>query len=253
MKAAGLDKDGMDVYFTVDGEMHNRKGLIGENGRQHLRNALVNAAPDHIESEDCQTDMWDTFCKISQNWSAKGKPATTLLVLTDGLWERTNKDSFDDALIKVAQDPANQRTGKRSFSIQFIRFGNAAKGFERLRYLDDDLCEIHRCKDIVDHCSWRTSVEKMFKGSIIGYQDQNDADEQDMIYDYPSLVALFESYNDSNSTTTSNAQLSPQSPTVSTPMRSLSRSSRSSDREKHQSAPTTLLRKNSSHRRPFSQ
>ncbi|KAI4928942.1 hypothetical protein J4E85_005564 [Alternaria conjuncta] len=253
-KAAGLDKDGIDVYFTVAGDEYNQKDLVGESGRQQLQTALSNATPDHVDREGCQTDMCDAFSKISHNWKEKGKPATTLLVLTDGIWKETNDVLFDQAVIKVAEDPiaaTTKQTGKRLFSIQFIRFGE--EGYERLRSLDDDLCKKHVGRDIVDHCSWRTSGTKMFKGSIEGYHDLDDADEQDMNYHYTELVGLFKRYNESNNAAESSAHLSPQSPTPSSLKRSWSRSSTSSDREKHQSAPATLLRKNSSHRRPFSQ
>ena len=253
-KAAGLDKDGIDVYFTVAGDEYNQKDLVGESGRQQLRTALSNATPDHVDREGCQTDMCDAFSKISHNWKEKGKPATTLLVLTDGFWKETNDADFDRAVIKIAEDPiaaTTKQTGKRLFSIQFIRFGD--EGYERLRSLDDDLCKRHSGRDIVDHCSWRTSVTKMVKGSIEGYHDLDDADEQGMDYNYTELVGLFKRYNESNNAAESSAHLSPQSPTPSSLKRSWSRSSTSSDREKHQSAPTTLLRKNSSHRRPFSQ
>ena len=103
MKAAGLDRDGIDVYFTVDGDAHNLKALVGDGGRQRLRKALLNAAPDNIDHKDSQTNMLEVLFRIAENWRTKGKSATTLLVLTDGLWKKTNNDVFDDAIIDLAQ------------------------------------------------------------------------------------------------------------------------------------------------------
>ncbi|CAN9421752.1 unnamed protein product [Alternaria alternata] len=256
MKAAGLDRDGIDVYFTVDGDAHNLKALVGDGGRQRLRKALLNAAPDNIDHKDSQTNMLEVLFRIAENWRTKGKSATTLLVLTDGLWKKTNNDVFDDAIIDLAQDAAqaaNLRTGNRPFSFQFIRFGD--EGYERLRYLDDQLCkERNRGRDIIDHCSWRTSVYKMFKGSIDGFHDQSDADEQDMKYYYPALVALFKAYNESNHLQErSTGFLSPTSPTQSPLARTFSRSSNSLNWEKHRSVPETSPQRRSSHRKMFSQ
>jgi len=51
-------------------------------------------------------------------------------------------------------------------------------------------------RDIVDHCSWRSTVEKMFKGSIEGQMDQQDPEERDITCSYTELVALFRRFND---------------------------------------------------------
>ncbi|RYN24089.1 hypothetical protein AA0112_g9043 [Alternaria arborescens] len=256
-KAAGLDRDGIDVFFTVDGDVHNRKALVGDSGRQQLQAALVEATPDnndHDDHKESQTDMLETFRRIAEGWRIKGKPATTLLVLTDGLWKDTNKNEFDKAIIKVAQDATqvtSRRTGNRSFSIQFIRFGD--EGYERLRELDDVLCSRNMVRDIVDHCSWRTSVDKMIKGSIEGFHDQDDNDEKDMMYHYQDLVALFKSYNDLHHVQEhSSTLLSPLSPSPSL-ARTFSLVSNSSNREKHRSTPEPLPRRGSSHRKMFSQ
>ena len=256
-KAAGLDKDGIDVFFTVDGDVHNRKSLVGDSGRQQLRAAMVEATPDnndHDDHKESQTDMLEIFRKIAEGWRAKGKPATTLLVLTDGLWKDTNTDEFDKHIIKVAQEATqatSRRTGNRPFSIQFIRFGD--EGYKRLCELDDVLCKENMVRDIVDHCSWRTSVDKMIKGSIEGFHDQDDNDEKDMKYHYQDLVALFKSYNDLHHVQErSSTLLSPLSPSPSL-ARTFSLVSNSSNREKHRSMPEPSPPRGGSHRKVFSQ
>jgi hypothetical protein len=71
-----------------------------------------------------------------------------------------------------------QRMCQHLFSIQSIRFSD--EELERLGNSDDNICEKQGCKDIIYHCSWRTSVDKMLKGSIEDYHNRNDADQQDL-------------------------------------------------------------------------
>jgi hypothetical protein len=77
MKAAGLDRDGIDVYFTVDGDAHNLKALVGDGGRQRLRKALLNAAPDNIDHKDSQTNMLEVLLRM-----AFGRRQTTTCSMT---------------------------------------------------------------------------------------------------------------------------------------------------------------------------
>ncbi|KAH7390460.1 hypothetical protein BKA66DRAFT_568405 [Pyrenochaeta sp. MPI-SDFR-AT-0127] len=255
-KAAGLDKDGIDLVFTVDGHAHNQRDMVGDAGRKRLRASLNSAAPEDTDNENSQTDMLHTLTNIVQVWRSKGRPATTLLVLTDGIWRRTVPNLFDESIVNLSKETtADQRTGSRPFSIQFIRFGE--EGFERLRYLDDDLCKKCR-RDIVDHCSWRATVDKMFKGSIEAYHDRNDAIEPRITHFYPDLVDLFQSFNDNlhhdRQLTSPTNLLSPLSPPLSSLSRSSSRGSTSeSTQRKHDSVPPVRqVSWNSHHRKTFS-
>lgn len=91
LQAAGLDSDGFDVEFTLDGGAHNKTGLKGDTGRQQLRICLDAAAADKTNNESSQTDMLTVFKHIVTTWRIKGQPPTTLLVLTDGVLKRITK------------------------------------------------------------------------------------------------------------------------------------------------------------------
>jgi hypothetical protein len=228
--AAGLDKDGIDLMFTVDGGALDIPKIRGENGRQSLQGALRKAWPEAAKSDDTIVDMARILTDIYNNWKSKGKnpPATTLLILTDGDWAKTDHTALNEIILDFAK-LETKRAGPRHFSIQLIRFGEENK--EKLIWLDDQLCQQNQRKDIVDHCSWRTTVEKMFKGSIETYQDSQAPLEPEITYYYPHLVKFFDSFNDGGA-----SLLSPDGQNQS--RLSLSRtSSRSSTQRKHESAP----------------
>jgi hypothetical protein len=213
-RAARLDKSGVDLIFTVAGFYHNKFGLKGDQGEQQFRKALDAAEPDNSHSREHQTDLHNTLDSIIENWNTQRRPETTLIILTDGAWQGTMQNTVDDTIINLAQEiSTNQKhVGKRPFGLQFIRFGEAH--YERLWRLDNELCKKRNLRyvsrirsvqdaatkfynsDIVDHCSWRSTVEKMFKGSIEGQHDENDPDELDITYPYDGLVDLFRRFND---------------------------------------------------------
>jgi hypothetical protein len=214
-RAARLDKSGVDLIFTVAGHHHNKSRLKGEQGEQQFRKALDAAQPDNSNSREHQTDLHKTLESIIEDWNTE-RPETTVLILTDGAWHGTLQNTVDDTIINLAQEiSTNQKhVGKRPFGLQFIRFGEAHH--EKLWRLDNELCKKRnlryisciqpvwdaatnfRNSDIVDHCSWRSTVEKMFKGSIEGQHDENDPDELDITYPYDALVDLFRRFNDGN-------------------------------------------------------
>jgi hypothetical protein len=242
--AAGLDKDGIDLMFTVDGEKLNIPKIKGESGRQSLQRALRKSWPEDARSDDTMVDMAQVLTDIYKNWKNKGKKPTTLLVLTDGDWSKTDLPALHQIILDFAKLEAH-RAGPRHFSIQLIRFGEEHK--EKLTWLDDSLCQRNQCKDIVDHCSWRATVDKMFKGSIETYQDSQAPPEPDITYYYPHLVKFFDSFNDDDA-----SLLSPDGQNQS--RLSLSRtSSRSSIQRKHESAPPERMNSGPrTHRKTYS-
>jgi len=192
--AAGLAKDGIDVKFTVDGNTHNENYVKGDAGRKRLQKALRAAWPEYKPTNHATTDMAKVFRDVYHEWGRTGQPASTLLVLTDGVWSKTNPDTLNNTILDIAR--LDQRhTGNRHFSIQFIRFGEGDSEKARLQWLEDYLCADHKLRDIIDHCSWRSTVEKMLKGSIEGYWDQKEPEEPPVLYDYDKLVDLFNEFN----------------------------------------------------------
>jgi hypothetical protein len=244
--AAGLDKDGIDLMFTVDGATLNIPKIKGESGRRLLQGALRKAWPEDAKSDATMVDMARILTAIYKTWNSKGKnpPATTLLILTDGDWSKTDHNALNDIILDFAKREP-QHVGPRHFSIQLIRFGEENKA--KLTWLDDQLCQQNRRKDIVDHCSWRAGVDKMFKGSIETYHDKQAPPEPDITYPYDHLVAFFESFNDGGA-----PLLSPDGQNQS--RLSLSRtSSRSSIQKKHESAPSERMNSDfRAHRKTYS-
>jgi hypothetical protein len=149
------------------------------------------------------------------------------------VWSKTEAAALHKTILDIARQD-QRHAGNRHFSIQFIRFGDGETEKARLQWLDDGLCAENSLRDIIDHCSWRTTVDKMFKGSIEGFHDQKDSDELPITYDYDQLVALFQAFNEGNGSLLSPSQ--PQ-PTLS---RSSSRSSTSTSRLRN-SVPTERM------------
>lgn len=141
-RAAGLDKTGIDLIFTVGGREFNQTRLKGDQGRLEFRQALERAEPDTLDNFDNQTDLYATLEKIIAAWKKDGRPPTTLLILTDGIWKSTIPNNVDNIILNVAQNLSttsnNSSVGKRPFGIQFIRFGESGK--QKLEMLDNELC-----------------------------------------------------------------------------------------------------------------
>jgi Flp pilus assembly pilin Flp len=212
-KAAGLDKSGVDVVFTVEGNKHNQCRLKGDAGRQQFRKALDGAEPDYSDKIELQTDMHKTLDDVVTNWRGNNRPATTLIVLTDGVWKKTMQNLVNHTILNLAEEVTNNKNlGPRPFGMQFIRFGETS--FQKLWELDNELCAKRGFRDIVDHCSWRSTVEKMFKGSITAQHDQHDPEELSIIYKYPELVALFRHFNEDAYTGELNMQTGLHPPTA---------------------------------------
>lgn len=214
MNAAGIDKSGIDLHFTVEGSRHNANNIVGDTGRRLLKEKLQKAWPERNPKPSATTDMTAILQNIYKEWHRNRRPATTLYVFTDGKWSTEDLT----ALRHVAKNPNSpheiirnppplhkaimafaeqdrQQTGHRHFSIQFIRFGDDPPDKEHLQWLDDYLCESHKYRDIIDHCTWRAPVDKIFKGSIEGFHDEKEAKEPPVLYDYKQLVEKFHLFN----------------------------------------------------------
>ena len=139
--AAGLDKSGIDLRFTVDGHTHDKNNVKGDMGRKSLKSSLNKAWPDNANNNNSLTDMAYIFTKIFNEWKSNGQPATTLLVLTDGVWSKTETQALNQIILDLARHDQHH-AGNRHFSIQFIRFGDTPFTKERLQWLDDELCRL---------------------------------------------------------------------------------------------------------------
>jgi hypothetical protein len=197
-KVAGLDQSGIDLRFTIKGHEFDNTNLVGDRGRRDFSRAIDRARPCQAISKDhfVATNMDQILRTIFNEWRTSSKRATTVIILTDGLWKGTIPwDAIDKTIVNFAKDELHKKRNSRHFSIGFIRFGNA--GIKRLERLDNELCFQNGLEDIIDHCSWKASVNKMILGSLDSYQDQNDNDEDNLNYDQAGLNNLIESYYNS--------------------------------------------------------
>lgn len=140
MKIGTLDKDGLDLVFTL-GQSCDKSNvkeweIPAEFGKS------MDKARREITSND-NTNMAETFLKIFDRYTDVRKKQT-LVVLTDGLWNGGSRtgDDVETAIISFITDVRKRLKGKqepRWFSIQFISFGNDVKAIARLTALDDEL------------------------------------------------------------------------------------------------------------------
>lgn len=158
MKVAGLDEDGIDVKFTIKGKKFNKERLRGLEGLNELNNVLKRAQPIRLDDEDATeaTDMSAILGEIFSNYWIKGhQKATTVLVLTDGVWEGTSSEKVNETIVNFAHELENhkRRFSARHFTIGFIRFGDGATEKSRLEYLDDELCKENKLKYVTSFAS----------------------------------------------------------------------------------------------------
>lgn len=137
MKIGTLDKDGLDLIFTVGDSCE--KSNIKEWDIPVKFGESMNRAFREITGSDV-TDMAATLMRVFDRYGDMTKKQT-LLVLTDGLWNGV-KDDVEREIRKFVTEVRKRLAGKqerRWFSIQFISFGHDAEALARLIALDDEL------------------------------------------------------------------------------------------------------------------
>ncbi|KAI8237572.1 hypothetical protein K4K54_012214 [Colletotrichum sp. SAR 10_86] len=138
MKIGTLDKDGLDLMFTV-GERHDVLGATEWSIPERFRKSLQ-AAEESMHPRS-NTNMATTLLKIFDKYEDRNKKQT-LIILTDGLW--AGSDSSNDVETNISEFIKNlKKTLKKSqlrwFTFQFVSFGSDDRALRRLRLLDDDL------------------------------------------------------------------------------------------------------------------
>jgi hypothetical protein len=143
--AGNIDKDGMDLMFTVTATKFSatNKALAFE---KELSNE------HHIPGEKAETNMSIVLGDLLNKYletvraSKKSMPRKmTIIVLTDGKWkDMMNKLAVDDKIVEFSQRlrtfrPNTLQEDERRLSIQFVQFGNDPQATHRLRRLDDQL------------------------------------------------------------------------------------------------------------------
>lgn len=143
-KVEALDKDGLDMEFTLGTEhsvMNARRTKVLRAFEKAKKEAL-----SRPEDKRGETDIVETLSRIFQRYLDSSRKATTLLVLTDGAWEAT----LDLGLVEkkivefLKRKEITEKMDDRWFSIEFISFGDA--GIEKLRVLDDEQADKYGIK-----------------------------------------------------------------------------------------------------------
>lgn len=147
-KVAGLDKDGFDIAFTVNGETYDKRNLCGKRGRADFAKALHDGKPSIPQEEEYHvpTDIYHTFHRLFRSWEDSEKAPITWIVLTDGRWEGTHPpDLLEKRIIELGKTVQSIfKFEARHCSIGFVHFGNQST--PRLVYLDDKLCKDNALK-----------------------------------------------------------------------------------------------------------
>lgn len=102
---------------------------------------MENAAPPipGTAHQESKTNMSETLSRFFSKFSNSSvKKATTLLVLTDGVWKGSVEEKgVEKRIIEFFKRLSS--LDYRPFTISFIRFGDDENAMHRLRKLDDDL------------------------------------------------------------------------------------------------------------------
>ena len=146
MKTEGLDKDGMDLYFTL-----GPVSVKGKKTTSKFEKAMRDARPTQGDTTPTSTNMRTSLSKILSEYvnivEKKRESSThikdlTIIVLTDGIWGgETEKDSVNDMIIQFLKRLRNTMDDLRNrpVSIQFVQFGKDEDATFRLRKLDNGL------------------------------------------------------------------------------------------------------------------
>jgi hypothetical protein len=146
LKLDGLDKNGVDLVFTDRAKSNNNKEqLMRSSGYKTLAQSMIEAQPGAPNEFDdrVRTNMREVLSPIFQKFLASPQDKRmTLIVLTDGIWEGSNKEEGVAQKIAEFYKIWQTRWGEpedRWFSIQFVSFGNDLAALRRLQVLDDEL------------------------------------------------------------------------------------------------------------------
>ncbi|KAK7920892.1 hypothetical protein PG985_008914 [Apiospora marii] len=164
-KIGKLDKDGLDIEFTI-GKSHNTSKTHVRKLLQKFDRAREEALQPRVPSRT-GTDMATILGQIFSEYLKDTSKAMTLIVLSDGLWEGTHSDEdVKTSIVEFLRRDAIEKkpVNMRWFSIEFISFGDA--GLKTFEELDDGLEEKYNIRDVIDHEPVSGDVYKMILGSI---------------------------------------------------------------------------------------
>ncbi|KAH8590626.1 hypothetical protein B0O99DRAFT_675870 [Bisporella sp. PMI_857] len=164
------DPDGIGLRFTTFDGQFNSKNRWGKNSSTKLlshvrdRRHKITGTSNITYRLDSILEPYITKLTNAYNLARGGKVRKlNLYVLTDGVWEdECNPSPTIKKLVTKLQE-FEYTTDSKQVGIQFISFGNIAKGLKRLKALDDNL---GLPMDIVDTTPFNGNVWKMLLGAI---------------------------------------------------------------------------------------
>lgn len=160
MKLGGIDKDGLDLKFTLGEGEYDVNGVKGD-APDRFKAAMGKAWEKSGGLHPIPTDMSHTLGQFfSKYLSRPPQKRTTLLIITDGVWDgptpqgemgKTKVDKVETTIVEFIGSErlkAIRLLEKRFFTIQFIRVGNNSEAAKRLQRFDDDLEEAYVGKNL---------------------------------------------------------------------------------------------------------
>ncbi|KAI0852715.1 hypothetical protein F5Y00DRAFT_257974 [Daldinia vernicosa] len=170
-KVDRLDKDGLDIEFTVN-HQYNAYGISGRKLLSKFKGAMQEALSRKYQM---QTDMTRVLTHIFDGYLRNTEREMTLIVLTDGNWAGTSDEtSVERSIAEFLRKPALAlKLEKRWFTIQFVALGPGIPDI--LARLDDNIGKEYSIPDIVDTEHVSGSVNKMILGSFVDRYDAVEA------------------------------------------------------------------------------
>lgn len=141
MTASPLDDNGMDLTFTRGGSdvKNEKRGQVLAQSMYKRGNEPTNGV---------QTDMHEALNRIFNEYLRENMGRTNpkrllLIVLTDGVWRpKTNMTLIQSAIVGFLKKVQTAfEFISRPVCIQFVQFGHDPAATDRLRFLDDHLCQ----------------------------------------------------------------------------------------------------------------
>ncbi|TGJ84445.1 hypothetical protein E0Z10_g4314 [Xylaria hypoxylon] len=195
MRSLGYDDNGMELRFTDELDEKWRLRPKKRQSTDDFLKKMSDADPNKRRNNMSKTDMSASLSLILEDHLRKNSDGSrlkrhlTILVLTDGLWEKNKEMDVDNYLVTFikripeenwkpetppeASIPSNKPPSRpRPISIQFIRFGYHPNAIVRLDRLDNHLKDRPELlgtsiPDIIDTEDANMDVYKMFLGSFI--------------------------------------------------------------------------------------
>lgn len=152
---SGQDDDGIDLYFTSSTEGYEKlmepwqlTEPLGHKDPRSRKPGHVAQASKTQKTEKDPDDVYEVLTHILNLIGPKKKYSSkvTILILTDGVWPKTNKLTVREAISNWLRRQSTLQDGEpeavlndRYYSIQFVQLGEDPSGTQALVDLDDNL------------------------------------------------------------------------------------------------------------------